>query len=75
MYVTICNQIIQTLKRYQEEGDKIDLNRENGIVKNRIEWTPKYKLVIVCELVTDICMCICTNVDDIKKKKKTRKIS
>lgn len=54
MYVTICNQIIQTLKRYQEEGDKIDLKRENGILKNRTEWTPKYKLVIVGELVTDI---------------------
>lgn len=67
MYVTICNQIIQTLKMYQEEGDKIDLKRESGIMKNKIEWTRKYILAINGELVTDICMCICTNVDDIKK--------
>lgn len=67
MYVTICNQIIQTLKMYQEEGDKIDLKRESGIMKNKIEWTRKYILAVVGELVTDICMCICTNVDDIKR--------
>lgn len=33
----ILHHVIQTLKRYQEEGGNVDVKRENCLLKNKIE--------------------------------------